>query len=218
MAKFQAGLFKSAIKIGFPSGFQGLFEVGTFAMAAVMMGWIGVNELAAHQIALSMAATTFMFALGISFAATILVGMAFGRKQIREARREGLSALLLGILSMGLFGIIFAFGHRSLPAIYTNDSAILNIAGDFMIVAAIFQIFDGVQVISLGCLRGISDIRMPTLISLFNYSFWALPLCYYLGFHTSLGAIGIWVGLAIGLLTASAALSFRFLQLTKRHY
>ena len=215
LAKFQPSIFKTAIKIGFPSGFQGLFEMGTFAMAAVMMGWIGVNELAAHQIALSMAATTFMVALGISFAATILVGMAFGRGQMSEARRAGIRALFLGIITMGLFGIFFAIGHHYLPRIYTEDPQILQIAGDFMVVAAIFQIFDGVQVISLGCLRGISDIRMPTLITLFNYSFWALPLCYYLGFHTSLGAIGIWIGLALGLLTASLALSFRFLQLVK---
>lgn len=217
LAALQQKLIKKSLKIGLSAGFQGLFEVGTFAMAAVMMGWLGVNELAAHQVTLSLAATTYMFALGISFAATILVGNAYGRGDMNEAKRAGASALLLGLLMMGFFGLVFAIGHELLPRIFSKDAEILNIASGLMIWAAIFQIFDGTQIISLGCLRGLSDLKIPTWITGINYGFFALPFAYVLGFHTSLGGVGIWVGLTLGLMTAAFALSFRFIRLVKHH-
>ncbi len=217
LAGLQQKLIQNSLKIGLPAGFQGLFEVGTFAMAAVMMGWVGVNELAAHQVALSLAATTYMFALGISFAATILVGNAYGRGRMNEAKKAGASALLLGLIVMGFFGLVFAVGHELLPRIYSKDAEILKIASVFMIWAAVFQIFDGTQIISLGCLRGLSDLKIPTWITGINYGFFALPLAYVLGFHTSLAGVGIWVGLSVGLMTAAIALSYRFIRLVKHH-
>lgn len=207
---------KKLLRLGIPSGLQYLFEIGAFAFAAVMVGWLNPESLAAHQIAINLASLTYMVAMGISSAGAVRVGNAVGVKNILEVRRSGFTALSLSIGFMMFAGLIFILFNYQLPHLYINEKIVINIAADLLIIAALFQIFDGTQAVSLGILRGLTDVKIPTIITFFAYWIIALPLAYILGFTFNFGINGIWVGLLFGLFFSGLLLSIRFNIKSKR--
>ena len=203
------------VKLGLASAFQNFFEVGAFAGAAVLVGWFGPKELAAHQIALNMAAITFMFGLGISASASVRVGNAVGRKDFVYARWAGFISVVLSAVVMGSFGIMFVILRKQLPQLYVTDVSTIKIASSLLIIAALFQISDGVQVVSLGVLRGLADTRFPTIITFIAYWVIGLPSGYLFGFVMNYRAQGVWVGLFLGLTVSALLLTTRFHKLTR---
>lgn len=211
--KFKAismDIIKRIMNIGIPIGLQWVFEVGAFAFAAVMMGWIGADQLAAHQVAISIASITYMLASGISSAATVRVGVEYGRKNMPELRNAGFSAFALGLVFMFMCAIVFILLRESLPLLFNKKEEVVEIASSLLLIAALFQLSDGTQVIGLGNLRGMSDVKVPTYITVIAYWVLALPIAYVLGFTFGLGAVGIWTGLLLGLSFSAIMLFIRF--------
>jgi MATE family multidrug resistance protein len=213
--RLERGRFRAMLQMGVPAAGSLLFESGAFAMAMLMMGWLGAVPLAAHQIALSCAAFTFMFPLGLSMAVSIRISRTLG-----EGRREVLRAIGFGTYGFGCvimlcFATAFVAAGDLLAAGFTADPAVITLAARLLVVAAIFQLFDGGQVIAAGGLRGLTDVKVPTLITFIAYWVLSLPLGYALAFHSALGPVGIWTGLASGLACAAALLGWRFHRLTR---
>ena len=205
---------REMFRIGVPVTGQLLFEVCAFSTAALMMGWLGTVSLAAHQIALSCAAFTFMFPLGLSMAVGIRMSQAVGRKQRESLRPIGFGALGLSTAMMGTFALVFALAGGWIVRGFTVDPDVAALAARLLLVAAIFQIFDGGQVVGVGALRGLTDVKIPMFITFIAYWLVALPGAYLLGFKTQLGAIGIWAGLAAGLACAAMLLAARLARAT----
>jgi multidrug resistance protein, MATE family len=201
---------KDVLEIGVPTGLQAIFEVSAFAMASIIIGTIGAKEQAAHQIAISLASMSYMLAQGLSAAATIRVSGELGRRQF-DALKLAMRTILRMVILLGLMsGLIFILGRNFLPGLFTEDPKVIQIAAMLLIITAIFQLSDGVQVVALGALRGFSDVRMPTLITFLAYWAVALPLGYVLGKHTAMGTMGVWTGLAVGLTVAAGWLWLRY--------
>lgn len=196
-------------RLGLPVGSMHLAEVTGFAVGSLMLGWISVGALAAHQIAITCAATTFMVPLGLSQAATVRVGQARGAGAFRRCRDIAWGALALAAALMACFGIVFWLGGAPVARLFTNDPALISLAAQLLAVAAVFQIFDGVQIVSSGILRGFADVRTPMIIGMVAYWVVALPVSYSLGFIFQMGAIGVWTGFCVGLAFAAVALSRR---------
>ncbi|MFD1141638.1 MATE family efflux transporter [Larkinella insperata] len=212
-----ADYIRKILRLGLPGGFTYFFEAATFSLAAMMAGWLGSNQLAAHQIAINMASTTYMMATGISSAGAIRVGSALGRSSQTAVRRAGVSALWLVTAFMGFTALIFLTANDWLVSLYIRDNAeVATVAASLVIMGGFFQLSDGVQVVGVGILRGISDVNVPTIITLFAYWIVGLPLSYVLGFWMNLNAAGIWVGLLAGLTMAAILLPVRFFRLIGR--
>ena len=203
--------------IAFPISVQMIFEVGAFSFSAVMIGWLGAKELAAHQIAISTASISYMMASGLAAAGTIRVGMQAGRGDFTELRKAGNSNILLAIAFMTLCALIFVAFQNSIPHLYTNNQEVIHFAAGLLVIAGIFQISDGVQVVGLGVLRGLEDVKVPGMISLLAYWIVALPLGYLLGFKFGMGVYGVWTGLLVGLTIAAVLLFWRFRKLSFGH-
>lgn len=203
------------LKLGLPVGGQHLFEVGAFSAAILMMGWLGAVALAAHQVTISVAVCTFMVAVGLSFATSIRVGHAAGQGDLAGVRQIGFTSFSMGIAVMGCFGLIFFFLGEALAALFVTDPEVIRLAGRLLKVAALLQICDGLQVVALGALRGITDVRVPSLLTFIIYWLVAIPACYVAGFLLDWGPIGVWVGLAVGLGLASMVMVWRFHWLTR---
>jgi len=205
------------VKMGAPVAMQYTFEVGAFAGANFLIGSISPVQQAAHQIALTLAAMAYMMATGVSSAAAIKSGNNFGSKNFVELRASAVSSyhIVLGVMS--ITAIIFTFCNHLLPWIFTSDELVINYAAQLLILAAIFQLFDGTQVVGLGILRGMGDSNYPTVITFIAYWIVGLPIGYWLGIHMHLEAIGIWYGLVLGLAVASLLLFFRFQYISKKH-
>lgn len=203
------------IKIGAPVALQYSFEISAFSGAAVLIGTIGAVEQAAHQIAISLAAMTYMIASGIASAATIKTGNNFGKNNFDDLRMSAIASYHVILLFMSCTAIIFVLANSIMPFIYTEDLSVVNIAAQLLIIAGFFQLFDGTQVVGLGVLRGIGDVNIPTFITFLAYWVVGIPVGYVLGFTFNLGVYGIWYGLTFGLLTASILLFFRFQNKTK---
>ncbi|MFO7446780.1 MAG: MATE family efflux transporter [Ignavibacteriaceae bacterium] len=208
-------VIKKILALGLPSGFQLFFEVGAFSFAVIMVGWLGTEQLAAHQIALNLASISFMSALGISAAGSIRVGNAVGMKSILETRRAGFSAILSSAGIMTCFGIVFIILRRFLPSLYIDDKAVISLASSLLVITALFQISDGVQAVGIGILRGLTDVKAPTLITFVSYWILALPIGYLLGFKFNMGVVGVWAGLLIGLTSSAVLLTLRFNKKSK---
>ncbi|MDX5321469.1 MAG: MATE family efflux transporter [Bacteroidota bacterium] len=206
---------KKVMAMGIPSGFQYFFEVAAFGGAMIMAGWIGVVEQAAHQIAINTAALTYMAVTGFAAAGGIRVGAAFGGYSQKELRVAGKSALLLGACWMILCGSLLALFRHEVVALYIDKPEVQAWAARLLLIAALFQLSDGIQAIGLGILRGIADVKWPMAITLFAYWVIGLPIGYYLGFNTALSVEGIWIGLLIGLSVSAALLYWRFNRLSK---
>ena len=180
-----------------------------------MMGWIGAGALAAHQIAITCAATTFMFPLGVSQAVSVRIGHAVGRGTQPTIRRIGFGGLAMSTVVMGGFAALFALGGRTISQLFSSDAEITSICAELLLVAGIFQLADGVQVTIGGALRGLADVRVPMWLAYLFYWGIAIPAAYLLTFVPKAGATGIWIGFALGLFTAATVLTLRFVQLTK---
>jgi MATE family multidrug resistance protein len=206
---------RALFRVGLPVCCQYLAEVGAFSFGAVMMGWIGTVALASHQVVLTCASTTFMFPLGISMAAGVRIGHAVGSQAYSALRRIAFGAIGISAGVSACFAAIYFAAGRNIAGLFTNDSAVLDLAARLMIVAGIFQIADGVQVTAAGCLRGLADFRLPMLIGFFCYWAVAMPTAFMTAFIVPLGATGIWIGLAAGLFVAATLLSWRLLGMTR---
>ncbi|MBD3882952.1 MATE family efflux transporter [Phormidium tenue FACHB-886] len=219
LQRFDARVFQDLIGIGLPIGGLVAVEAGLFAIATFLMGFLGTVPLAAHQIALQTAAMTFMIPLGISFAATIRVGQLMGQRDPKGARLAGYVAIGLGAAFMGLMSILFWLAPQTIIALYLDvnnpeNGAVVDLAKVLLSIAALFQLADGVQATSVGALRGLQDTRVPMLIGLLSYWGIGLSISYGLGFSLGLGGVGLWWGLAIGLLVQAFVLTWRFHQTT----
>lgn len=216
LRKIKSNFFKPMLKLGVPSGIQFVFEVGAFTMASIMMGWLGTNSLAAHQIAISLVSLSYMMASGISAASTVRVGNQIGKKDGLNLKRVGNTSFLMALVFMACCAILFIGLSSFFPTLYVSDPEVIKIATTLIIIAGFFQLSDGVQVVGLGSLRGMSDVKVPTIITLVAYWGIAIPVSYLLGFMLDLGPSGIWYGLLIGLTVAGIALFFRFKRLAER--
>lgn len=203
-------MIRHILKIGLSSGLQYWFETTAFVAAAVIIGWIGAEELAAHQIALSMAAITYMAATGISAAASIRTGFYFGQKDYRMMRFTGFQCIVLVAVFMTLMGVIFILFRSVLPTFYIDNFQVAETASGLLVIAAIFQISDGVQVVGLGILRGLQDTKFPTVLTFISYWVIGLPAGYLLGFTLGYGVYGVWLGLLSGLTASAVLLTVRF--------
>ncbi|HEX2206011.1 MAG TPA: MATE family efflux transporter [Longimicrobium sp.] len=200
---------KQIAAIGVPIGAQMGAEVGIFSLAAVMMGWLGPVQFAAHQVVINIASATFMVALGASVAGSIRVGQHVGAGNPRGARRAAVGAYLLSVGFMSLCALLFLAAPRWLISLYTTDPGILRYGTGLLFMAALFQVFDGAQVAGLTALRGAADTRVPMVITLLGYWAVGLPVAYYLGFRTSMAHLGIWTGLVVSLAVVSVFLAWR---------
>lgn len=203
-------VIKKILSLGFPSGVQYFFEVGAFAFAVIMIGWLGTDQLAAHQIALNLASISFMVVLGLSTAGSIRVGNAVGEQNVKRIRQAGFTTILIAICFMALSGVTFVVFRNFLPMLYINDETVISIASSLLIIAALFQLSDGVQAVGIGILRGLTDVKIPTAITFFAYWVVGLPTGYILGFNFGYDVQGVWIGLLAGLTTSAVLLTFRF--------
>lgn len=208
-------LFGKLLRMGLPIGLTSLAEVGLFSVTTVMMGWLGEIPLAAHGIALQISSATFVVQLGLSQAATVRAGRAFGRRDEEALRRGGLTALAMALVVALATVVVFLAVPESLVGLFVDPAdpargAILQVGATLLAIAALFQVVDACQVLMLGLLRGIQDTTVPMLAAAVSY--WALgvPAGWVLGFPLGLGGAGIWMGLVVGLGAAAAMLSLRF--------
>ena len=216
---------KKILYLGLPSALHSFFEVAFFISAVWMSGLIGKNSQAANQIALNLSSMTYMVALGVGVAAMIRVGNQRGMMNFRKLREVAISTLLLIIIIDFFFCLIFLIFNDLLPLLYLDPSnpsnlndvnEVLTIASKLLIVAGVFQLFDGIQAVVLGALRGMQDVNKPAIIIFFSYGILGFPISYFLGFHTSLAIVGIWIGLLSGLFFSSLFLFLRFNYLSKK--
>ncbi|QQL51421.1 MATE family efflux transporter [Mucilaginibacter ginkgonis] len=203
------------LKIGAPVAMQYTFEISAFSGAAIIIGTMGAVPQAAHQIALNLAAMTYMAASGVAAAAAIKSGNYFGAKQFTDLRASAIASYHIVLIFMTITALIFTVFHQWLPYIYTTDRSVIAIAGQLLMIAAVFQLFDGAQVIGLGVLRGMGDVNIPTFITFLAYWVVGIPVGYLLGLYFKLGVAGVWYGLVFGLLAAALMLYFRFRSIAK---
>ena len=201
---------KKLWKIGFNSALQFTFEVAAFAIAGIICGTFSKEHLDGHGIALNLASFTYMFASGISSAATIRAAEYYAAKKWKELRAAGNTSIVLALAVMGLFGILFLIFRKLLPVFFTKDAEIITIASDLLVIAALFQIFDGLQVTMIGLLRGMQDVKYSTYITLIGYWIVALPLATILAYSFHLASIGVWIALLVSLIFVGSALFFRY--------
>ena len=204
-------------KIGLNAGLQLAFEVAAFVIAGLMAGTFGKEQIDAHGIALSIAAFTYMFASGISSASSIRVGIYKAQDNWLEIKQAAFSSIKLVMLIMGGFAILFLMINNFLPKVFSSDLQIVNLASKLLIIAALFQLFDGIQVTIVGILRGLEDFKIPTLISLVGYWIIALPLAYWLAFILKLETVGVWIGLLVSLIFAAIILFWRLNYLINKN-
>jgi MATE family multidrug resistance protein len=204
------------LKIGLPIAVQLVLEVSSFAMSAVMMGWMGNVPLAAHEIAIGLATFTFMIANGVAMATTIRVSYQLGTRDYRSMEQISYSAVHLVLSYMGMCGLGFLLFRHQLPLLFTGDDRVVAQAASLLAVAALFQVFDGLQTVSLGILRGFADVKAPMLISVFSYMVIGLSVSYLCAFSLGIGPAGIWYGFLSGLLVAGALLALRIRNRMKK--
>jgi MATE family multidrug resistance protein len=209
-------MLRKLINLGLPSAMQMFFEVGVFTAAIWLSGILGKNPQAANQIALNLSSMTFMVAMGLNVVAMIRVGNQRGLQNFKELRRIAFSIFLLTSILAVLFAIVFMIFNTALPKLYLdlNDAAnfadnleVIKIASNLMIIAAVFQISDAIQVVALGALRGMQDVKIPMFITFIAYWVIGFPISFYLSIYSDYGSSGIWIGLLAGL-TASAIMLF----------
>lgn len=221
----ESSMLKKLISLGAPSAMQMFFEVAIFTAAIWLSGLLGKNAQAANQIALNLSSMTFMIAMGLSVASMVRVGNQKGLKNYVELRRIAFSLFLLGTIFATCFALLFfAFRHQ-LPKLYVDfddaknvmdNTEVVAIASKLMLAAAIFQISDSIQVVVLGALRGLQDVKIPTIITFISYWLVGFPISWFLGKEDAYASFGIWLGLLAGLTTASILLYIRFNYLTKK--
>ena len=213
---YSNSLIKKMLHIGIPSGSQFIFEAGAFGFSALMMGWIGTTALAAHQIAINLATISYMTTSGLGAAATIRVGNFWGQRDTKNLRASAFTMIGIAALLMTAWALLFILGRNFLPSLYIEDLAVIELTASLLIIAAFFQLSDGIQVVTAGALRGLQDVKIPSVLTFVAYWILALPLGYWLAFPLQLGPFGIWIGLLIGLTLTASAMVVRFNRLSKR--
>ena len=223
--KLRKSIFKRIIFLGLPSALQMFFEITFFTSAIWISGLLGKNPQAANQIALNLTSMTYMVALGLGVTAMIRVGNEKGRKNLVTLKRVAISNFLLVFLISSLFCLFFILSHDLLPWLYLdgNSSAIssdvitvVKIASDLILIAAFFQIADGLQAVVLGALRGIQDVITPAILIFLSYGAIGFPISYYFGLKTDWSTSGIWLGLLTGLTLSALLLLLRFQYLSQK--
>jgi MATE family multidrug resistance protein len=209
-------IFRRLLALGFPTALQMLFEVAIFTATVFLAGTLGTNPQAANQIALNLASMTFMVAVGLGVTATIRVGNQKGLREFKELRRIAVSTFLLVFLIEAVFAIGFIALKNILPTYYIENTEVALLAAQLLIVAALFQLSDGLQVVILGALRGLQDVRIPTIICFIAYWIIGFPVSWYFGKEDQLGSMGIWLGLLAGLTASALMLYIRFNFLSKK--
>jgi MATE family multidrug resistance protein len=186
------------------------FEIAAFSAGQIMSGWLGESSLASFQVAINLASITFMMVSGVAAAGTIMTGYAYGKKNKEELLVAGNTVYLIAVCSQLLFALVFLIFHNQLPEIYTSDAVVISTASSLLLLAALFQLSDGLQVVGSGILRGMQDVKEPSIIAFASYWLVMVPCGYLLAFHFKMGIYGIWVGFVVGLSTASLLLYMRF--------
>lgn len=209
-------IFKRILSLGFPTALQMLFEVAIFTGTIFLAGNLGTNPQAANQIALNLASMTFMIAVGLGVTATIRVGNQVGLRKYKELRRIGYSIFLLVFLIEAVFAILFILLKDILPVFYIDNMEVISLAAQLLVIAALFQLSDGIQVVILGALRGLQDVKIPTVICFISYWIIGFPVSFYFGQADQLGSMGIWLGLLAGLTSSAILLYFRFNYLSRK--
>lgn len=197
-------------RTGLPIGLQMLAEVTLFSLAAVMMGWLGEITLAAHQVALMVSMVSFMIATGVASGTTIRVSQQHGEKNFAGMQKAGMASLHIIIAFMSITAILFFTFRHQIPFLFTDDPEVVETASFLLIFSALFQIFDGAQVVLLGSLRGLADVNRAFILALFTYLIVGVPLMYVLGFVFDLKGAGVWSALAISLSLAAVFFLLRF--------
>jgi len=208
-AKFDKLKIRRIVSIGLPIGLQMVIEILSFSLGAIMLGWISKESLAGHQVAISMVSMTYMISFGLASGTTIRVSHAFGEHDRNELKQAIFASLHLVIAFMSLMGLLFVLLQNQLPFLFTSDMAVVEVAAALLVVGAFFQIFDGVQVVLLGALRGMADVRIPMFIAFFSYIIVSLPISYLLAFVFNFGYSGVWIGFVFGLSTAAILFGLR---------
>jgi multidrug resistance protein, MATE family len=214
---FELRTFARLWKIGINSALQFTFEVAAFAIAGLMAGRFGKEQIDAHGIALSIASFTYMFGSGIGSAATIRVGIRLARGDWPDIKAAAFTALKLAALVMGGFAVCFLLFHSYLPQAFSGEENILRLAASLLIIAAVFQVFDGLQVTLIGILRGLEDVKVPTVVTLVGYWLVALPLAYFFAFTLKLETEGVWIGLLVSLVFVAVCLMLRLRYLLNKN-
>jgi MATE family multidrug resistance protein len=202
----EASRMRRLMALGFPAAAQITLEVGVFAAATALAGRLAPIALASHQIALNIAACAFMVPLGVSSAGAVRVGHAVGRRDSAGAERAGWTAFLFGVAFMSCAAIVFVLAPRALIGAFTADEGVLRVGASLLLVAAVFQLFDGIQGVATGVLRGLGDTRTPMIWNFFGHWVIGLPAGYVLCFVLGLGVVGLWWGLSTGLIICGVAL------------
>lgn len=214
--KYQPKIFRKILNLGLPTSLQMFFEISAFSGAALIAGMVGKNEQAAHQIAINLSSVTFMICTGLAMASTIRVGNNLGKKDYVKLKDSGISAMVQVGMIMAVFSLMFFLLKDYLPLIYIDDPKVLTIASGLLVFSAIFQIPDGIQVTALSALRGLQDVKVPTIITLVSYYFFGIPISYFSALHFGLGAYGVWLGLLVGLFISASLLTYRFYKLSSK--
>lgn len=226
LKNIQKSIVKKIVNIGLPSSLIMFFEVVLFTSAVWLTGFIGKEAQAANQIALSLASLTFMFASGLSVTAMIRIGNQKGLENYTYLKTVARSIFLLTLLLEIGFALVFVILHQVLPLIFLEmknpeklieNTEVIGIASKLLLIAALFQLSDGLQAVVLGALRGLQDVKVPAIITFISYWIIGFPTCVYLGLYTPLKAVGVWIGLSLGLTAASILLYLRFEKITNRY-
>ncbi len=208
---YSTSILRRLLHLGIPSGIQFIFEVTAFDFSLIMMGWLGSNALAAHQIVINLATLSYMVTSGLAAAGTIRVSYFSGRRDPGNLKRSSDTMLVLGMSVMMIFAMIFIGANTFLPHLYVNDVEVIQFASTLLIIAGLFQLSDGAQVICIAALRGLQDVKVPMVLIFVAYWLVGLPMGYWLAFNKGLGAQGIWLGLLTGL-TMTAILMYTRLR------
>ena len=218
IAVFSKKMFEKMVRLGLPTALQMFFEVTAFPAAAFICGLVSAHDIASHQIALSMASFTFNLCIGFSVASTVMIGRKMGEKNFIELRKIGINNLKITFLFMCICGLIFITGRNILPTFFTKaeEVEVILLASKLMIIAALFQLSDGIQVTALGSLRGLQDVKIPSIYTFIAYWLITIPIGYFLCVTMKMGAFGMWIALGLGLTISAAMLVKRFLNLSSK--
>ncbi|WP_395092108.1 MATE family efflux transporter [Vaginella massiliensis] len=218
--------FRPIIQLGIPTGLTSFFEMSAFSVAAFICGYTFMNtaedldlakiNLAAHQVAINLASTTFMMCTGFGVAATVRIGNQLGLKDYKTLREAGWSCVIMVLTMMTIFGLLFILFRTPLAQIYTNEHNVIELASQLLIVAAFFQLSDGLQLVVLGALRGMQDVKKPSIISFVSYWGITIPICAILAIHFEMRALGVWIGLGVGLTVVAIQLIYRYHTQTRK--
>ena len=209
-------VIRDILKTSIPLSFQNLVEITAFSLSAIMVGWSGKTSLASHQVAMSMSSFSFMLALGVGAASTIRVSHQYGFGDYHAMRKEGFAAMHLSVALMSISGIAYILFRNYIPIIYTQDVLVRELAAKLLIIAALFQVFDAMQLSGLAALRALADVKIPLILSIVSYYLVCLPLGYLCGIVLGLGAVGVWIGLLLGLVFAAMLFLLRFNKISNK--